>query len=116
MEKRVIKYTELPAFSEVVRVGTSLILTSVKFITRHHCTADRPSASSRVQADGDSEVVTYLSEEQLGAGPIWMNLFAQLQGIQQGKLKDEWGWRFFVQAADQIIEGCNGHVENSQTA
>ena len=106
VEKRPVRYTELPTFSEVLGAGTSVVLVPIRSITRRRTTGRLP-ACPRLQVDGDSETVRYLPDEQHSGGPVYLKLLAQLRAIQLGKIQDEFGWRFEVQAKDQEIESGN---------
>lgn len=75
VECRPITYEELPTFTEVIAVGTAAALVPVKSITMR----------SR------NEKFTY----QNGAskpGPACVKLLNTLKTIQQGKIRDEFGW------------------------
>ncbi|KAF2475998.1 branched-chain-amino-acid aminotransferase 5 [Lindgomyces ingoldianus] len=92
VEKRSIQYAELPAFSEVLGAGTAVALVPIRSITR------------RVMgASAESETVRYLPDDQHSGGLVYLKLLAQLEGIQRGKVQDEFGWRFEVRAEDQDI-------------
>ncbi|KAL8773062.1 MAG: hypothetical protein Q9203_004979 [Teloschistes exilis] len=79
VEKRSIKYEELPSFTEVLAAGTAAALVPIKSI----------SMMSRkdkflYQKGGDEP------------GPACVKLLTTLKGIQQGKIKDSFGWLDFV--------------------
>jgi branched-chain amino acid aminotransferase len=57
---------------------------------------------SRLATDKDTEIVTYLDESVEDAGPICLKLLSQLQGIQLGKVKDQFGWCAKVTEADGV--------------
>jgi branched-chain amino acid aminotransferase len=79
-----IKYEELPEFSEVLAAGTAAALVPIKSITR----TSRKETTSYIKAD---------SEE---SGPICVELLRVLKGIQQGKIKDTFGWNSKVSQVD----------------
>ncbi|KAI9158080.1 putative Branched-chain-amino-acid aminotransferase 1 [Paramyrothecium foliicola] len=114
VEKRSIKYGELPVFSEVLAAGTAAALVPIRSITRRD-TSELPSGE-KVTADKDAETVTYLPESQEDAGPICLRLLSQLKSIQLGKLKDEFNWRQEVTAEDKKVDGAtetrNGEVQS----
>jgi branched-chain amino acid aminotransferase len=104
-EKRPIKYTELPGFTEVLAAGTAASLVPVRSITRRKKPGVLPTGP-RVSSDAASETVMYMPESQQEAGPVCLKLLNQLKGIQQGKIKDESGWRFVVAEDDMKIDGA----------
>ncbi|KAH7312574.1 branched-chain-amino-acid aminotransferase 5 [Stachybotrys elegans] len=106
VEKRAVKYTELPIFSEVIAAGTAAALVPIRSITRRGTSA--LPAGARVAADADAETVTYLPAEREEAGDICLKLLSHLKGIQLGKLEDKLGWRFEVTAAHGQVEGAPG--------
>ncbi|KAL8282433.1 hypothetical protein RB597_009918 [Gaeumannomyces tritici] len=98
VEKRQIKYTELPNFSEIMAAGTAAALVPIRSITRRMADSDPKSLAAQVKqhtrlevATGE-ETVTYIPASQDDAGPLCLRLLAQLKGIQLGKVKDEFGW------------------------
>ncbi|MCJ1247052.1 hypothetical protein MMC30_004263 [Trapelia coarctata] len=82
VEKRAIKYEELPEFEEVMAAGTAAALVPIKSIT--------------MRSRGD--VFTYRggSDEP---GPGIVKLLTTLKGVQQGKIKDTFGWLEYVEEA-----------------
>lgn len=70
-----IKYDELPTFTEVAAAGTAAALVPIKSITMHS-----KNDTFKYQGGGDEP------------GPAVVKLLTQLKGIQQGKIKDEFGW------------------------
>ncbi|KAF6789720.1 branched-chain amino acid aminotransferase [Colletotrichum sojae] len=92
---RIIKYGELPTFSEVMAAGTAAALVPIRSITRR---VDASSPQSLAAAG--EETVTYIPESQEDAGSICLKLLSTLKGIQLGKLEDQFGWNFAVSAAD----------------
>jgi len=113
VEKRPVRYTELPAFSEVLGAGTAVALVPIRSITRRRTTARLP-AGPRLRVDAESETVAYLPDEQHSGGPVYLKLLAQLRAIQLGKVEDEFGWRFEVRAEDQEVDGGNEHPTRPQ--
>lgn len=98
VEKRSIKYTELPNFTEVMAAGTAAALVPIRSITRR---------SSKEFKDGDNvtretnqETVTYIAESQEEPGPVCIKLLTHLKAIQLGKAEDTFGWRFGVSEDD----------------
>ncbi|KAI0125622.1 branched-chain amino acid aminotransferase II [Xylariales sp. AK1849] len=106
VERRSIKYAELPQFSEVMAAGTAAALVPIRSITRRSAPSLPNSISSvvkehpRFSSEKDAEKVTYIEESQEDAGPICLKLITQLKGIQLGKVKDEFGWCATVSEAD----------------
>lgn len=108
VEKRPVPYTELPTFSEILAAGTAAGLIPIRSITRRG-TEKRLPPGLRLRADSyESETVTYIPDEQQGGGPVFQKLLAQFRAIQLGKVQDEFGWRFEVQAKDKELDGGNG--------
>lgn len=101
VEKRPLRYAELPALSEVLGAGTAVALVPIQSITRR--TPGLLPSSPRLQVDASSETVMYLSQGQTSGGPVYTKLVAQLRAIQLGMVGDEFGWRFEVRAADLDI-------------
>jgi branched-chain amino acid aminotransferase len=110
VEKRSIKYTELPSFSEVFAAGTAAALVPIRSITRLRSNAAGAGAAlpagARVTSTADSDTVTYIPEAQDDAGPICLKLLTQLKAIQLGKAKDEFGWRCPVGEKDLDVLGA----------
>jgi branched-chain amino acid aminotransferase len=104
VDKRPVAYRELPLFSEVLGAGTALGLIPIQSITRRGITDHLPSSPRLVAKSDNSEVVMYIPEGQQEGGPIFQKLFKQLKGVQYGRLPDDFGWRFMVQASDGEIE------------
>ena len=105
VEKRPVAYAELSTFSEVLGAGTALGLIPIRSITRRGTKGQLPPGP-RVVSDGeDSEVICYIPDEQKDGGPVFQKLLKQLKGIQSGKVPDDLGWRFQVQASDmEVVE------------
>lgn len=70
-----IKYEEIGTFTEVAAAGTAAALVPIKSITMQS-----KNDTFKYQGGGDEP------------GPAVIKLLAQLKGIQQGKVKDEFGW------------------------
>ena len=79
-----IKYEELPYFSEVMAAGTAAALVPISSITRL----------------SDNKTSTFISESTSEPGPICLKLLTTLKGIQQGKIKDTFGWNSLVEKVD----------------
>jgi branched-chain amino acid aminotransferase len=79
-----IKYEELSSFCEVMAAGTAAALVPIRSITRN----------------SSSETSTYIKEDSEEPGPICLQLLTTLKGIQQGKVKDTFGWCSKVEYAD----------------
>ncbi|KAK3691694.1 hypothetical protein LTR37_018487 [Vermiconidia calcicola] len=75
VERRSIKYDELPSFSEIAAAGTAAALVPIKSITMRS-----RNDVFKYQGGGDEP------------GPAVVKLLAQLKGIQSGKVKDTFGW------------------------
>lgn len=77
MECRIVRYEELPSFSEVLAVGTAGTLVPIESITRK----------------STNDVFSYdRGSDGLGPGPCCAKLLSILKGIQQGKIKDRFDW------------------------
>ncbi|KAK4156650.1 glycosyltransferase family 20-domain-containing protein [Chaetomidium leptoderma] len=98
VEKRSIKYSELPNFTEVMAAGTAAGLVPIRSITRRS-SALLPQGP-RVSAKNGEETVTYIPEGDEEPGALCMRLLSQLKGIQVGKEKDDFSWRFEVTEED----------------
>ncbi|KAE9381262.1 branched-chain amino acid aminotransferase II [Stipitochalara longipes BDJ] len=99
VERRSIKYEELPSFSEVLAAGTAAALVPIKSITRN----------SR------NETFSYIPADSEEPGPICVKLLTTLKGIQAGKIKDTFGWNSKVEEVDikkytaaETTNGVNG--------
>ncbi|KAI1452637.1 branched-chain amino acid aminotransferase II [Annulohypoxylon moriforme] len=122
VEKRPIKYTELPKFSEVMAAGTAAALVPIRSITRRFDPASPQSISSagahsRLSTESGVEKVTFIPDANEDAGPICLRLLTQLKGIQLGKVKDNSGWIFPVTRADgtKVAGETNGSQKNGET-
>ncbi|KAL8694173.1 MAG: hypothetical protein Q9218_001116 [Villophora microphyllina] len=80
VEKRPIKYEELPIFTEVMAAGTAAALVPIKSISMRS-----RNDKFLYQKGGDEP------------GPACVKLLTTLKGIQQGKIKDSFGWLDYVQ-------------------
>ncbi|KAF2717175.1 branched-chain amino acid aminotransferase II [Polychaeton citri CBS 116435] len=74
VEKRSIKYEELPSFTEVLAAGTAAALVPIKSISMY----------------SKKDKFNYCKGEDPGPGCI--KLLDTLKGIQQGRIKDTFGW------------------------
>ncbi|KAJ4418890.1 hypothetical protein N0V85_001262 [Neurospora sp. IMI 360204] len=126
VEKRPIKYSELPSFSEVMAAGTAAALVPIRSITRRvkpsspqslaSSTATQEHSRVSFNKEADEETVTYLPESQEDAGDICLKLLSQLKGIQLGKIDDTFGWRFAVTEEDgKKAEGAESKGKEAQT-
>lgn len=77
--------------------GTAAALVPIRSITRRSGLLPQ---HARVSAKDGEETVTYIPDGDEEPGPLCVKLLSQLQGIQLGKLKDEFGWRFEVTEED----------------
>ncbi|KAK4173879.1 aminotransferase [Triangularia setosa] len=99
VEKRAIKYDELPKFTEVLAAGTAAALVPIRSITKRN--SNRLGGQARVSSGSDgAETVTYILEGNEEPGEICTKLLDQLKGIQLGKVEDKFGWRFEVTEMD----------------
>ncbi|KAL8917844.1 MAG: hypothetical protein Q9172_005666 [Xanthocarpia lactea] len=80
LEKRLIEYEELPSFTEVMAAGTAAAIVPIKSITMGS------KDDKFVYQDGRDE-----------RGPACSRLLTTLKGIQQGKIRDPFGWLEFVE-------------------
>ncbi|KAK0748413.1 aminotransferase [Apiosordaria backusii] len=98
VEKRAIKYDELPKFTEVLAAGTAAALVPIRSITKRN--SNRLEGQARVSSNDGAETVTYIPEGNEEPGEICTKLLDQLKGIQLGKVEDKFGWRFEVTEQD----------------
>ncbi|KAI9695770.1 MAG: hypothetical protein M1820_008442 [Bogoriella megaspora] len=84
VEKRQIKYEEIPKFSEILAAGTAAALVPIKSIT--------------MRSTNDMFVYQGGSDEP---GPACVKLLTTLKGIQQGKIRDTFRWCETVQEANK---------------
>ncbi|KAK7555886.1 aminotransferase [Phyllosticta citricarpa] len=98
VESRPIPYSELPTFSEVVAAGTAAALVPIKSIT--------------MRSKGDK--FEYIEGDE--PGPACIRLLTALQGIQRGKLEDNFGWRDTIQEAKGYkmkgLDSSNGKADS----
>lgn len=87
-----VKYEELPSFSEVMAAGTAAALVPIKSITMRS-----KNDEFKYQGGGDEP------------GPVCVKFLDQLKGLQQGKVKDTFGWcegvRQYAAGKDYAREG-----------
>ncbi|KAL8681865.1 MAG: hypothetical protein Q9186_002022 [Xanthomendoza sp. 1 TL-2023] len=96
VEKRPIEYGELPSFTEVMAAGTAAALVPIKSIT--------------MKSKGDKFLYQGGGDEP---GPACVNLLTTLKGIQQGKIKDSFGWLDFVDKVESPKESQTNGFDNS---
>ena len=101
VEKRPIMYEELKDFDEVMAAGTAASLVPVKSITMR----------SR------DDKFEYAGKEDGEPGPVCLELLKTLKGLQQGKIKDQFGWNLVIKAPPPGFAGgespdTNGAVGN----
>ncbi|KAM0741685.1 hypothetical protein ACQRIT_004542 [Beauveria bassiana] len=117
VEKRTVKYAELPSFTEVMAAGTAAALVPIRSITRR--VAGGLSAAeggvAKVSTEGDQVTVTYMPPEQEEAGPVCLKLLEKLRAIQLGKIEDEFGWRCNVGEEDLAVEGAQATTGGQAT-
>lgn len=87
VECKPITYEELSSFTEVMAAGTAAALVPIKSITM------RSKNDKFTYGDGSEE-----------PGPCCIKLLTTLQGIQQGKIKDSFGWLDNVEEAGGYSE------------
>lgn len=104
VERRTVKYTEMPSLSEVMAAGTAAALVPIRSITRRN--SSFLPASPIVTSEGGAETVTFLPESQQEPGPIFQKLLTQLKAIQLGKVNDDYGWRCNITENDKKVEGA----------
>lgn len=88
VEKRPIEYEELASFTEVMAAGTAAALVPIKSITM------RSRDDKILYQDGGEE-----------PGPACVRLLTTLKGIQQGKIKDTFGWLDYVEEVKMPVNG-----------
>lgn len=89
VERRPITYDELPSFSEIVAAGTAAGLLPIKSIM--------------TKSRDDKFLYREGSDE---AGPAAVKLLTTLKGIQQGKIKDTFGWLEYVKDSSDFKSGA----------
>ena len=85
VECRSIRYEELGSFTEVMAAGTAAALVPIKSITMK-------SKDETFSYQGGSDE----------PGPACVKLLTTLKSIQQGKMKDPYGWLEYVEEAKDI--------------
>jgi branched-chain amino acid aminotransferase len=103
VEKRAVKYTELPSFSEVLGTGTAITLIPIRSITRRKTRLLTVGPRVHYDSDTDAETVIFLSEDQSG-GPIYRKLLHQLRALQTGDAVDTFSWRDIVEEKDKDLD------------
>lgn len=83
VDRRSIRYEELPTFTEVMAAGTAAALVPIKSITMK-------SRNDKFSYQGGSDE----------PGPACVKLLTTLKGIQQGKVKDTFGWLEYVEEVE----------------
>ena len=90
-----IPYDEILTFSEVFAAGTAAAIVPIKSISM-------PSRNDKfVYRDGSDEI-----------GPICSRLLTTLKGIQQGKIKDTFGWLDTVPPAKGYLHRGQANGQN----
>jgi branched-chain amino acid aminotransferase len=80
VEQRDIPVTELATFDEVLAVGTAVVVTPVGSVTQF-------------DKNGGEKKYEFNSE----IGPTTRNLYEKVRAIQNGEVKDKYGWNFKVE-------------------
>lgn len=100
VEKRPIPYEELPTFTEVMAAGTAAALVPVKSLTMK----------------SKNDRFTY-QDERKEPGPACTKLVTTLKAIQQGKMKDEFGWLDFVKEhAPELTKPTSNGVNGQEVS
>lgn len=104
VECRSIKYDEISTFTEIMAAGTAAALVPIKSIT--------------MRSRNDEFIYQGGSDEP---GPACERLLTTLKSIQQGKMKDPFGWLDFVKEPEGFpstngatangVDGTNGSVD-----
>lgn len=89
VERRAVKYEELSSFTEVIACGTAAALVPIKSITMK-------SKNEKFLYQGGSDE----------PGPACLKLTTTLKGIQQGKIKDSFGWLDYVPEPKDFASGA----------
>ncbi|MCJ1404600.1 hypothetical protein MMC11_007826 [Xylographa trunciseda] len=97
VERRPIKYEELPEFDEVMAAGTAAALVPIKSITMKS-----RGAKFEYQGGGDEP------------GPCCVKLLTTLKGIQQGNIEDKFGWLEYVAGAQ--VKACENNPKENPPA
>ncbi|KAI0483321.1 branched-chain amino acid aminotransferase II [Xylariaceae sp. FL0804] len=121
VERRSIKYSELPRFAEVMAAGTAAALVPVRSITRRADPASPQSLAQtvkshpRLSVQQETEKITYLDDGNEEGGEICLRLLTQLRAIQLGKVKDDFQWCLGISREDgtkvtgETTTATNGH-------
>lgn len=104
VEKRAVKYTELPEFSEVLGTGTAITLIPIRSITRRKSRLLAEGPRVHYDSEADAETMTFLSEENQSGGPIYKKLLHRLRALQTGDVADTFSWRFLVEEKDKNLD------------
>ena len=99
VERRPVRYDELPLFTEVMAAGTAAALVPIKSITM------RSRKDRFLYGDGSEE-----------PGQHCIKLLTTLQGIQQGKIKDSFGWLDYVKEAKEYNFVESAAVKGAEVA
>ena len=83
VERRPILYDELKEYDEIMAAGTAASLVPIKSIT--------------MRSKGDE--FAYPVGQDDAPGPVCEKLLMTLKGMQQGKVKDQFGWNYEVTEA-----------------
>ena len=98
VESRPIFYEELSSFEEIMAAGTAAALVPIKSITMK-------SKNDKFLYQGESDE----------PGPACVKLLTMLKGIQQGKIKDMFGWLDYIEEPKGFSKKgatANGDVTN----
>jgi branched-chain amino acid aminotransferase len=99
VERRTVKYAELPRFAEVMAAGTAAALVPIRSITRR-VVGGLPADSPRVTVTDAEETVAFLPEDLEEPGPVCQRLLTQLKAVQLGKVDDTFGWNATIGPED----------------
>ena len=95
VESRSIKYEDLPQFTEIIAAGTAAALVPIKSIT--------------MKSKGDK--FTYQNEGD-EPGPACLKLLSTLKAVQQGKIKDTFGWLDVVEEPPKEFQEHDANAPN----
>jgi len=96
VECRPIKYEEISSFDEIMAAGTAAALVPIKSITMR-------SRNDKFEFQGGSDE----------PGPACVKFLEQLQGIQRGKIEDQFGW---CQTVKQYTAGKDYQTQSGVAA
>ena len=99
VECRSIKYDEISTFTEIMAAGTAAALVPIKSITMR-------SRNDRFTFQGGSD----------DPGPACEKLLTTLKSIQQGKVKDPFGWLDFVKEPKGFPSTNGGSADGVDTS